>query len=48
LEKEAKTFAHLGARWVQRAPKWAKVFWFFFFKKELLALMLRRNGTRFL
>jgi hypothetical protein len=41
LEKEAKTFARWGARWMQRAPKGSKVFWFFFFKKELLAFTLR-------
>jgi hypothetical protein len=34
LEKEAKTFAHGGARWIQRAPKISKVFWFFFTKKN--------------
>jgi hypothetical protein len=41
LEKEAKTFAHWGARWIQRAPQFSKVFWFFFFKKELLAFIRR-------
>ena len=39
LEKEAKTFAHWGARWIQRAPQVAKVFWFFFSKKNCLLLV---------
>jgi hypothetical protein len=36
LEKEAKTFAYWGKRWVQRVPKVSKVFWFFFSKKNCL------------
>jgi len=37
LEKEAKTFARLGARCIHRAPQGAKAFLVLFFKKELLA-----------
>jgi hypothetical protein len=33
LEKEAKTFAYWGTRWIQRARQVSKVFWFFFPKK---------------
>jgi hypothetical protein len=40
LEKEAKTFAHWGARWIHRAPHVSKAFLVLFFKKELLALAL--------
>jgi hypothetical protein len=45
LEKEAKTFAHWGTRCVHRVPQCAKVFWFFFSKKNCLpSLPLRRLG----
>jgi hypothetical protein len=35
-KKNQKTFAHLTYRLGQRARPMDKVFWFFFFKKELL------------
>jgi hypothetical protein len=38
LKKEAKTFAHWGTHWTQRVPKGAKVFWFFFSKKNCFAV----------
>jgi len=44
-KKKQKTFDHLRARQSQRARQGAKVFWFFFFKKELLPSqsMLKRG-----
>jgi hypothetical protein len=36
LEKEAKTFDYGGTRWIHRVPQGAKVFWFFFSKKNCL------------
>jgi hypothetical protein len=37
LKKEAKTFARLGVLCRTAEPPGDKVFWFFFFKKELLS-----------
>jgi hypothetical protein len=36
LKKEAKTFAHGRARWINARAQQKKVFWFFFSKKNRL------------
>jgi hypothetical protein len=44
LEKEAKTFANWGARWIQRAPQGLK-FLGSFFKKELPAFIFHESQS---
>jgi hypothetical protein len=39
LKKEAKTFASLARALTQRARQRAKVFWFFFSKKNYLSCL---------
>jgi hypothetical protein len=46
-KKNQKTFVHLGRAYqVRPKPKQIKVFWFFFFKKELLAFATPHEYAR--
>jgi hypothetical protein len=48
LNKEAKTFANVALRQPHRKPLIAKVFWFFFSKKNAYFLCLEGLGAPFI